>query len=150
MRYILKITIIIVFLLFNGQAFSATTQTPLAEQLGWQTQPSDKSLCHGFYTEPVLLSSNQSIQPLKERLSQGKNAKNASELVGQDTVKLQGLSAWGQAKKIIQTKPSYLQFNQASYTTCPPTENGWKLSADQIILDKEKGRGMAHHVTLMI
>lgn len=37
-----------------------------------------------------------------------------------------------------------------SYTTCEPSQDGWKLSANKIRLDKKKGWGTARHIKLKV
>lgn len=54
----------------------------------------------------------------------------------------------GKAGNIIRDKDGLLRLNRASYSTCPPGDNGWKLSASEIKLDADEGVGTARDVTL--
>ncbi|MEM1243885.1 MAG: LPS-assembly protein LptD [Pseudomonadota bacterium] len=62
--------------------------------------------------------------------------------------RLEGLVAWGQAKRAQQTAPGKSQYTYATYTTCAPNVNQWLLRADKINLDKKAGRGTARNVML--
>jgi LPS-assembly protein len=44
--------------------------------------------------------------------------------------------------------PQHRQLDQATYTTCPPGNPDWLLSARQVDLDTEDGMGVAHHATM--
>lgn len=54
----------------------------------------------------------------------------------------------GKAGNIIRDKEGLLRLNNASYSTCQPGDNGWKLSASEIKLDADEGIGTARDVTL--
>jgi LPS-assembly protein len=54
----------------------------------------------------------------------------------------------GRAGEIRRGEDGTLQLNSASYSSCPPGDNGWRLTAGQIKLDSEAGVGTARDVTL--
>lgn len=60
------------------------------------------------------------------------------------------LSAWGTAKEYKQDDPKISHFKQASYSTCPPLTNVWKVKASSIDLDKNTGRGVAWNARLYL
>ncbi|MEO8401161.1 MAG: LPS assembly protein LptD [Gammaproteobacteria bacterium] len=64
--------------------------------------------------------------------------------------KITQLSAWGRATEFKQEKPKIFTFKSASYSTCPPTTNVWKVRASDIILDKNTGRGTAYNARLYL
>lgn len=53
------------------------------------------------------------------------------------------LNLWGEAKKFEQNEPEIYDFDQASFTTCPPDTSVWKIKANHITLNKKTGRGAA-------
>jgi LPS-assembly protein len=59
------------------------------------------------------------------------------------------LSAWGEAAQFKQDKPKVYEFDQASYSTCPPTRTVWQVKASHIELNQESGRGYAKHARLL-
>lgn len=56
----------------------------------------------------------------------------------------------GEAKSINILSRNQLELNDATYTTCPPGEEAWKMSADEIHLDKETSQGTASGVLLKL
>jgi LPS-assembly protein len=64
--------------------------------------------------------------------------------------KVTQLSAWGQAKKFDKVSPKVFEFNEASYSTCPPNSETWELRAKHIKLNKNTGRGVATGARLYI
>lgn len=54
----------------------------------------------------------------------------------------------GRAGTIARDEEGLLRLGNASYSSCPPGDNGWKLSASQIKLDADEGVGTARNVTL--
>lgn len=66
----------------------------------------------------------------------------------QSTRKITQMSAWGQAASFAQNQPKIYEFNEASYTTCPPTSNTWVVKTKNLELNKVKGRGYAKHTRL--
>lgn len=71
---------------------------------------------------------------------------------GKQSLKEEGLIAWGYAKQIEQTASDQLDLRQASYSTCPPQNKtcAWHLTAADLHLDKTEGRGTAYHSTLWL
>ncbi|OGT67548.1 MAG: hypothetical protein A3H43_05645, partial [Gammaproteobacteria bacterium RIFCSPLOWO2_02_FULL_42_9] len=51
------------------------------------------------------------------------------------------MTAWGQATKAEQIKPGKMEMQNATYTTCPPNGDLWKIKASSIHLDTKAGRG---------
>ena len=56
--------------------------------------------------------------------------------------------AQGRARRITRDETGDLRLKDATYTSCPPGDNGWLISADSIKLDAEKGVGTAQDITL--
>jgi LPS-assembly protein len=86
-------------------------------------------------------------QPQEIKLAPGA-ASTAGDLSGRLQVKLDQLNAWGYADEIDMPKPHLINFSNASYTTCPPNEPVWKISSDDIKLNRKRGRGKAKHIKL--
>ncbi len=68
----------------------------------------------------------------------------------QQAQKVYQLSAWGQATSFNQDQPKIYEFEQASYSTCPPTDVAWKVAASHIELNKTTGRGTAQNAYLTV
>jgi LPS-assembly protein len=68
----------------------------------------------------------------------------------QQTRHVYQLSAWGKATLFNQDKPKIYEFDQASYSTCPPTSLAWQVKASHIELNKEAGRGSATHAKILV
>ena len=56
--------------------------------------------------------------------------------------------ARGRAEQIKRDTKGRLNLDDATYSSCPPGNNGWRLFADNIQLDADKGVGVARNVTL--
>ncbi len=56
--------------------------------------------------------------------------------------------AQGRARKITRDEIGSLSLKDATYTSCPPGDNGWLISADSINLNAEDGIGTAQKITL--
>ncbi|MDH5444094.1 MAG: LPS assembly protein LptD [Gammaproteobacteria bacterium] len=54
----------------------------------------------------------------------------------------------GTAETITIDGPTRLNMDDATYTTCPPDNVAWELSASEITLDKESRQGSATHVVI--
>jgi LPS-assembly protein len=61
-----------------------------------------------------------------------------------------GRRARGHAEKIIKESKDILSFDQASYTTCAPDKEVWRLDASQLRVDSAKSRGTARHVMIRL
>lgn len=72
----------------------------------------------------------------------------ASEL--QKPHKVSQLSAWGRAKQFFQAETNIYHFQDVTFSTCPPTAEIWKVSAHNIELNKNTGRGTATHATIWV
>lgn len=57
--------------------------------------------------------------------------------------------AHGEAKRIEQ-RGEQIIVERGSYTTCAPGSDGWRISARELDLDREKGWGEARHVVLKV
>ncbi len=68
----------------------------------------------------------------------------------QQSRKITHLTAWGQAGKFEQTEAKKYEFEQASYSTCPPLSRTWLVRASEIKLDKNTGRGVARHARVYV
>jgi len=56
----------------------------------------------------------------------------------------------GQAEVVHLLDPHRKQLDQASYTTCPPGNTDWVLSAREVDLDTEDGMVVAHHASMRL
>jgi LPS-assembly protein len=68
----------------------------------------------------------------------------------ENTAQLSGNMAWGTATKAIQNKPGSTEYLNASFTTCQPTTNQWRIQAQKLKLDKETGYGSVRNAYFMI
>jgi len=68
----------------------------------------------------------------------------------QHTRKIVQLSAWGKADDFKQAESHVYEFQNASYSTCPPVTNTWRVKASHIILDKNTGRGTARNARVYV
>lgn len=60
------------------------------------------------------------------------------------------LPAWGRALKVIRKPNQDMVLQEATYTTCAPTDNAWEIQAKQIELDNAKHQGVARHARLRV
>jgi LPS-assembly protein len=60
------------------------------------------------------------------------------------------LNVWGQAKSFKKNEPKIYQFKDVTYSTCPPDSTAWHFKADEIVLNKNTGRGYARHAKFYI
>jgi LPS-assembly protein len=58
--------------------------------------------------------------------------------------------ARGEAKKLTQESKDKINLEQASYTTCDPGHEVWRLEADRVTLDNAKGQGTARDVSIRL
>ena len=56
--------------------------------------------------------------------------------------------ATGQARRVTQTAEGQYQLFRADYSTCPAAHRAWDITAKQIDLNRETGRGQAHDAVL--
>jgi LPS-assembly protein len=66
------------------------------------------------------------------------------------THKITQLSAWGEADAFSKTEPKVYEFDQATYSTCPPMSNAWRVKASHLKLNKNTGRGTATNARLYV
>lgn len=57
---------------------------------------------------------------------------------------LTGLVARGSARRGQQLNPNTIQLAKASYTTCAPNNNAWRITAERLYFDREAGTGKAY------
>lgn len=60
------------------------------------------------------------------------------------------LTAHGRAKQIKQLAKGKLALDNATYTTCAPTTESWRLKAKKVDLNHDTGRGIAHHTVITV
>lgn len=60
------------------------------------------------------------------------------------------LNAWGQAQTVIRKSDSDISLTNASYTTCPPISQTWKIFAGKLHIDRVKGWGEAINTFLYV
>lgn len=58
--------------------------------------------------------------------------------------------ARGTAQTLRRKGDELVVLEKATYTTCPPDGEDWRLSADHIRLNRETGRGVASHTVLRV
>ncbi|WP_299735254.1 LPS assembly protein LptD [uncultured Endozoicomonas sp.] len=56
----------------------------------------------------------------------------------------------GNATHLLRNEDDTMELTDATYTTCPPGDNGWLLSGSKVKLDMEEGQGVAKHAVLRI
>ncbi|MCE7525808.1 LPS-assembly protein LptD [Alloalcanivorax xenomutans] len=95
---------------------------------------------------PLRLESNQ-FTFLADSMSGQTSSRQVS--LGNARYSLFGPGAHGSAEYIDQVSNLTSVFN-GTYTTCPPGSNGWRLSGEQILLDRDKGWGEARNVVLRV
>lgn len=60
------------------------------------------------------------------------------------------LTAHGQAQKISQLAKGKLDLENATYSTCAPIAENWRLKAKKIHIDRATGRGIAHSAMITV
>lgn len=58
-------------------------------------------------------------------------------------IEIEGLTAWGTARKITREPSGIVKIFKGTYTTCPPLQHTWMVKTNTLTLDKEEGRGTA-------
>jgi LPS-assembly protein len=58
------------------------------------------------------------------------------------------LSGWGSASQVTEPPSGITELKNITYSTCPPQSRAWHLTADQLDLDQDKGRGHAKGAVL--
>lgn len=107
----------------------------------------------GSHLHYDLINSSKSLEDILYRstiYSNNSNREPVSYEEQQEPRKVVQLSAWGQASSFMQNEPKIFYFNNASYSTCPPTSNEWKVKAKSLELNKISGRGTAKDAKLYI
>ena len=57
-------------------------------------------------------------------------------------------NAWGTASSVKQKPNGEIDLTNATYSTCPPKNPSWQLSAKSMQLDRAKGEGYAHDLVI--
>lgn len=66
------------------------------------------------------------------------------------TTNIEELNAWGKADLVQQDENGVIELQRATYTTCTPTSQTWKVSASKIDLNSDTGRGVATNTWLSL
>lgn len=53
----------------------------------------------------------------------------------------ESINAWGNSRMMVRDNEGDIKLKKASYSTCPPTTNTWKLWGNNVDLNKNTGRG---------
>lgn len=56
----------------------------------------------------------------------------------------------GYAREAKREPDGTINLFQASYTVCPPQDNTWRIKANEVSLNKEKGYGQAYHAKIYL
>ena len=59
-------------------------------------------------------------------------------------------NARGSAEFIARDREETLELTNATYTTCPPGDDGWLLSGQNVVLDRESGQGVARGAVVRV
>ena len=76
------------------------------------------------------------------------NQKNQSARFDSAKFELPGQHAHGTAAEIFKIDESRSRFRDILYTSCDPEDRDWHLTASELKIDDESGRGTAKHATL--
>lgn len=55
------------------------------------------------------------------------------------------VSAWGRVKAAFRNALGVLRLTKATYSTCPPGNDAWQFLSNDLVLDKNTGRGVAYN-----
>ena len=89
-----------------------------------------------------LLDDSGEFSDLLFRFSYSDPAVTASDPLDKP-LRLYQTHGWGTASHIKRAPSGILTLRHGTYSTCPPNHTRWQIKAQQIVLDKEKGRGLA-------
>jgi LPS-assembly protein len=78
------------------------------------------------------------------------NAITGETIVSRADYVVHAQSLRGDANRIIRMQDNRIRMEQSTYTTCPPNDESWKIAADSLVLDPNRGFGTARHATLRI
>jgi len=67
-----------------------------------------------------------------------------------DQVILSTLNSWGTAQKVKRLPSGIIKVQKGSYTACPPSMGGWRLTSNNLTLNKDTGRGTATNALLYL
>ena len=56
----------------------------------------------------------------------------------------------GKADLIVRNEDGTLDLTEATYTTCPPGDQGWLLTGENVSIDQETGEGIAKNATVTV
>lgn len=60
------------------------------------------------------------------------------------------INAWGRGTKLVREQDGVLNFTHATYTSCSPNTNTWRIWGKKIMLNKNTGRGSITHAWLFV
>ncbi|HPQ95067.1 MAG: LPS-assembly protein LptD [Thiothrix sp.] len=76
------------------------------------------------------------------------NLNDGSGEISQTDYLLNSGSGRGSSARLVQHAGGSTEMHSATYTTCPPGVDSWRLEADRIVLDHETEQGKARNVRL--
>jgi LPS-assembly protein len=65
-------------------------------------------------------------------------------------MRIDDLTAHGHAEELRQVAKGLFELQEATYTTCAPTNEVWRMQAEHISLNHATGRGSAYNTTLRV
>ena len=126
---------------FSGNVEVVTASGRIAAEQITYDQPTDTIDAQSkvlFEQKGLRIAATQATYQIKKR--QGKANRIDYRLLGR--------SAQGRAAEIEIESDDIAHLTNMSYSTCPPDQEDWKLSARKMRLDQAKGEGTARDVTL--
>lgn len=64
------------------------------------------------------------------------------------SLRLYQTHGWGKANQLKQIDANVFELKNTTYSTCPPDHPAWQIKARQLIINKQKNRGLAKNVGL--
>ncbi|MFT4650380.1 MAG: LPS-assembly protein [Flavobacteriales bacterium] len=104
-------------------------------------------------TDQVKASGNVTFESPDYRLqteSMTMNHRDQSAYFASSSFTLPEQHIRGTANEVIQLKGSLSRYKDIQYTTCDPGNSTWHMTADQLDINQESGRGTAKHATVYI
>ncbi len=69
---------------------------------------------------------------------------------GQTYYAVRGINARGTASKAMQLKPNIYKFEDATFSTCDPTDNDWEIDASDLEIDRNTDDVVAHNAVFKV